>query len=505
MVNMKKIDAALLRRYSRALLALGLLGVMSAPGAMAAPAEDPIDAVIQEKGLATDDEKDVAAPSTPTQENANDVPDVVDPDDALKALIEGEAPSDTTEHKTLETVNTPAPTENAKPTVEKDGVETVPVAPEGKATEAPKAESKADVKAEVKAEKTEAKPKVEKDYGEDNPNPEAKAAAMWSAQVVEKTQPKMPPELGAIPAFLGITPYQTTKADIEARFKENAFYSDDAPLGPRHVVTGDDFGLGAQTLLIGYTVDRIVSDLYLQIPADKVKYAEIELKGLTAKMDPEGLWTKVRQDLVWRAPAAELELSRDPEGGVTILYGAVARQAWETRQWLDADPNARYPRFSGLLIGHTMLPELQTWAASRSDCRLGTPAIYPNGSFALTLTGACFGLPHEVRSDLWFDADSHRLVRLIVNTKASAEELEPVEAALAKRYKATSEIGAYQTGESPARNVWMPRVRIAPAEGRLEFDVPIDGITSVKTNWEALQAAEAARKAEAKRIDQLFD
>ena len=45
------------------------------------------------------------------------------------------------------------------------------VVPEGKATEAPKAESKADVKAEVKAEKTEAKPKVEKDYGEDNPNP----------------------------------------------------------------------------------------------------------------------------------------------------------------------------------------------------------------------------------------------------------------------------------------------------------------------------------------------
>ena len=48
MVNMKKIDAALLRRYSRALLALGLLGVMSAPGAMAAPAEDPIDAVNSE-------------------------------------------------------------------------------------------------------------------------------------------------------------------------------------------------------------------------------------------------------------------------------------------------------------------------------------------------------------------------------------------------------------------------------------------------------------------------
>lgn len=508
-------------------------------------------------------------PDTSQLTNADpNVPDVVDPDDALKALNEVDIPRAASDKTVVEEIKAPAPTRAKTPTSRAGSTESLPVAPEGPATvistpeaasaagaasaataeqvssdkatpdaaasvSAPaadqaagtkvdekaneKAEAKTDEKADPKAEAADGKKAADEipddqvgqgkvDYGEDHPSPEAKAAATWTDQVIAKTQPKAVPPLGHIPAFLGITPYVTTKADVEARFQKKALYADDAPLGPRHVITGDDFGLGAQTLLIGYTVDGIVSDLYVQVTADKVEAAKVALQRMTAEMDPAGLWTKVGGDSVWRDPAAELELSPDPEGGMTILYGAVARQPWETRQWLDADPNNRYPRFAGLLIGRTTLTELQQWASSRQGCQLGTPAVYPNGSFAITLKGVCFGLPKEEKSDLWFDADSHRLVRLIVSTKASADELEPVSAALAKRYVAVpSEDGVFQTGTSPARNVWMPRVKVTPQDGRLEFDVPIDGITSAQTNWEAIQRADAARRAEAHRIDQLFE
>ena len=123
----------------------------------------------------------------------------------------------------------------------------------------------------------------------------------------------------------------------------------------------------------------------------------------------------------------------------------------------------------------------------------------------ITLEGNCFGLPQEKESDAWFDADSHRLTRLIIKTQANAEALEPVEAALARRYVATGTPGEFRTAEAPARNIWMPRVSVSPSEGRLEFDVPIDGLTSAATAWEALVKADAARRAEAKRIDKLFE
>ena len=348
-------------------------------------------------------------------------------------------------------------------------------------------------------------PAAQSEYGEENPEPRAVAAATWSEEVKAKTKVKELPPLGDIPAFLGVKPYVTKKADVEALFKGKVRYADDGPLGPRHVVTGDDFMMGAQSLLIGYTADGVVSDMYLQIPAVEVDRARSALKGLTAKMSPEGLWIRRSGEHIWRTRTTEMELSPDADGGMTVLYGAVARQQWETRHWLDADPNNRYPRFAGLLIGRSTLDEVVGLLGTREGCSIGTPAVFPNGSFAVTLTGNCFSLPKEERSDLWFDADTHRLVRLVINTGAAPEDMEAVEQALARRYSATDEPGVYQVGTSPARNVWLPRLKVTPAEGRLEVDVPVDGLTSTDTNWIAIQKADQARRKEAARIDRLFD
>ncbi len=492
-----------------------------------------------------------------------DVPDVVDPDEAAKALAAGISPKDALPRSTVDREKTAVPasatadqaargTEAAESSPKHQGgtsaaeseddpiaaiaagaAESTQSTPESAvATQREQASAEGEAPAQAKDSQGQngvdttsaaaqagqaapasgvagangsAKAGEEKDYGEDHPDPNAQAAAVWSDQVRAKTAVIEPPSMGAIPTFLGVTPYVSTRADVEALFKGKAHYADDAPLGPRSVVTGDDLGLGAQSLLIGYTANGLVSDLYVQVGADQLAHARAVLQEMTAKMDASGLWIKRSGENIWRTAYAEMELSPDPEGGMTVLYGAVARQPWETRLWLDEDPNNRYPRFSGLLIGRSTLDEVVTLMKPRAGCQLGTPAVFPNGSFALTLTGACFGLPKEERSDLWFDADSHRLVRLFINTKASAEDLEAVEAALAKRYSATSEAGVFQVGTAPTRNVWLPRITVLPTEGRLEFDVPVDGMTSAAVNWQAIQKADEARRAEAARIDRLFE
>ncbi|MDY3115603.1 MAG: hypothetical protein SOR95_06485 [Sutterella sp.] len=491
--------------------------------------------------------------------DVEEVPDVVDPVEAAKALAAGVPPSgalpkdDTPTSRQVAnntTMSSPTATNNAKSADNQDDPiaaiareaekETPPSeanatqAPQDEVTKAgtantqspeggaptsasPTASSTADTSSKPRQPESAAVAEVgplaipvdasgrRVEVDESHPTQAVKDAGEWTDEVKAKIAPKTVPNIEGVPAFLGITPYVTTKQDIETRFQGKTHWYESAPFGPGHTITGEDFGLGVNYLLIRYTADNLVSDMYLQIPKDKEASARAEIQKRVKEMDPQGLWVKSGEGSAWRNPVAELELSPDPDGTLTLLYGAVARQPWETRRWLDADPENRYPRFSGLLIGHTSVDELVLAMRSREGCHVGKPSVFPNGGFVITLEGNCFGLPQEKESDAWFDADSHRLTRLIIKTQANAEALEPVEAALARRYVATGTPGEFRTAEAPARNIWMPRVSVSPSEGRLEFDVPIDGLTSAATAWEALVKADAARRAEAKRIDKLFE
>ncbi len=332
---------------------------------------------------------------------------------------------------------------------------------------------------------------------------ETNHAEVWPEAIMKATAPQVAPELPALPAFLGLTPYVTTKAEVEARFGDKAHWADDAPLGPRHLITDEDMGLGALSLLVGYTADGLVSDIYVQIPVAKADEARATLQTLTQSMDPQGLWGKSADGRFWRTPVAELTLTYSNDM-LTVLYGAVARQAYETRRYLDEAPEERYPRFAGVWLGRTTLGELRETLRARPSCHVAIPSMLPNGAFVTTLTGACFGLPGEQKSDAWFDAETHRLVRLVISSSASSQALEPVEEALNRRFEKGSVAGEWHLGTSPARNVWMPKIRFSVNTGRLEFDVPVEGMMNAQTSWEALQKAEAARQKEIKRIEALF-
>lgn len=311
--------------------------------------------------------------------------------------------------------------------------------------------------------------------------------------------------LVSIPAFLDFIPYVTTEKDVQGTYGEKARYYDDERLGKRHIITGEDFDLDVQSLLVSYTVDGVVSDLYVRLPAAKRTELMERLKTMTSIMDPRGIWVREMGRDFWVTKTAVLSVSREKkDGNFSVEYGAAARKALETRAWLEAAPEARCPHFSGLLVGWSTLDDVKARFSSVKDCDMGAPIKLSDGSTTYTLKGVCFGIPGEVKSYLWFGADTGRLTRIEIQSEGDPIGFESVLPALKKRFRAVDEQGLFETQHAPARNVWTPRIRFDPA-GKLEFVVETDGVRRAELDYDALVIQEKAREAQAKRVDSLFD
>lgn len=309
-----------------------------------------------------------------------------------------------------------------------------------------------------------------------------------------------------VPAFLAITPYVTTLSDVNERFGERARFYEDDRLGKRHIVTGDGVGLDAQSMLISYTVDGRVSDLYLRISADKRAEMLGRLKVMTAGMDPTGIWVREPEQDIWVTKTALLSVSRSRKDGYfSVEYGAAARKALETRAWLHERPDLRCPHFSGLLIGYSDLAAVKERLGSVEGCEISEPIALSDGSTTYTLKGVCFGLPGEVKSYAWFGADGGELTRLEIMSEGDPIGFESVLPALKKRFRALDEEGLFETEHAPARNVWSPRIRFDGAAGKLEFWVESDGAHRAEQAYEAYQIQKKARDLQAKHVDSLFE
>ena len=309
-----------------------------------------------------------------------------------------------------------------------------------------------------------------------------------------------------VPAFLGLTPYVTSRDEVEKRFGEKARFYEDKRLGKRHIVTGEAFGIRAQSLLISYTVDGLVSDLYVRMPADDRETILETLRKLTADMDSTGIWVREVDRDLWVTKKAVMAVSRaKKDGNFSLEYGAAARKAVETRAWLAQKPEDRCPHFAGLLVGGSDLAEVKKRIEGVKDCDMGDPILLSEGSRTYTLRGACFGIPGEVKSYVWFGADSGKLTRLEILSEGDPVGFESVLPALKKRFHAIDDAGLFETEHAPARNVWSPRIRFDAAGGKLEFWVETDGIKRAEAAYEEHVIQKKAREAQAKRVDSLFD
>lgn len=310
----------------------------------------------------------------------------------------------------------------------------------------------------------------------------------------------------SVPAFLGLTPYVTTREDVEATYGEHARFYEDNRLGKRHIISGANFGIEAQSVLVSYTFDGLVSDIYVRMSADKRDEVLERLKKMSAVMDSTGIWIREADRDLWVTKTAVMSVSRPKnDGNFSVEYGAAARKAVETLAWLRESPEDRCPHFSGLLVGGSNLAEVKQRIAGIKDCDMGEPIILPDGSQTYTLRGACFGIPGEVRSYVWFGADSGKLMRLEILSEGDSVGLESVLPALKKRYRAIDEAGLFETERAPARNVWSPRIRLDLPAGKLEFWAEIDGIKRAEAAYEDYLLQKKAREAQAKRVDSLFD
>ncbi len=313
-----------------------------------------------------------------------------------------------------------------------------------------------------------------------------------------------PVPLAVVPPFLDFMPYVTTLKDVEEVFGKQARLYDEGRLGKRHIITGQDFDLGVSSVLVSYTDDGLVSDVFMRAPGEKRPDVLRALQDMAAGMNPDGIWAKDGERDFWYTKTAVLSVGPVKNGDFSIEYGATAREVRETRAWLEEAPLKRAPRFAGVLIGWSTIEDLAE-RVKPQGCEVGKGVPLKDGDQIYTLRGACFGLPGEYQSLVWQAADSGRVMRLIIESKGDPVGFGSVLPALQKRYVPTGREGEFRTAEAPARNIWPPLVRFSAKDGRLEFYAAVDGVKKAEAYWDALLKEKLAREAQAKRVDSLFE
>lgn len=335
---------------------------------------------------------------------------------------------------------------------------------------------------------------------------EAAPAENASAEPQKEAAPgaARPVPLAVVPPFLDFMPYVTTLKDVEEVFGKQARLYDEGRLGKRHIITGQDFDLGVSSVLVSYTDDGLVSDVFMRAPGEKRPDVLRALQEMAAGMNPDGIWAKDGERDFWYTKTAVLSVGPVKNGDFSIEYGATAREVRETRAWLEEAPLKRAPRFAGVLIGWSTIEDLAE-RVKPQGCEVGKGVPLKDGDQIYTLRGACFGLPGEYQSLVWQAADSGRVMRLIIESKGDPVGFGSVLPALQKRYVPTGREGEFRTAEAPARNIWPPLVRFSAKDGRLEFYAAVDGVKKAEAYWDTLLKEKLAREAQAKRVDSLFE
>ena len=319
--------------------------------------------------------------------------------------------------------------------------------------------------------------------------------------------------LAIVPPFLDFMPYVTSLKDVEEVFGKSAHLYEEGRYGKRHIITGQDFDLGVTSILVYYTDQGLLSDVFLRIPSERRTQVLEALKKMADDMSADGLWAKEGDRDIWRTKTAELSIGPANDKDFSVEYGATARQIRETRAWIEADPEHRAPRFAGLTIGISTANDIQAKADGKR-CRILGPSNQKDGSTTYALTGKCFGIPGEYQSLAWIAADNGRLTRLFIQSRGDAIGFASVLPALQKRYTPTQREGEFQVGKAAARNIWPPTIRWTPykktadgsqEEGTLEFYAGIDGVKKAEAKWDLLLEEKKAREAQAKAVDQLFE
>ena len=319
--------------------------------------------------------------------------------------------------------------------------------------------------------------------------------------------------LAIVPPFLEFMPYVTSLKDVEEVFGKSAHLYEEGRYGKRHIITGQDFDLGVTSILVYYTDQGLLSDVFLRIPSERRPQVLEALKKMADDMSADGLWAKEGDRDIWRTKTAELSIGPANDKDFSVEYGATARQIRETRAWIEADPEHRAPRFAGLTIGISTANDIQAKADGKR-CRILGPSNQKDGSTTYALTGKCFGIPGEYQSLAWIAADNGRLTRLFIQSRGDAIGFASVLPALQKRYTPTQREGEFQVGKAAARNIWPPTIRWTPykktadgsqEEGTLEFYAGIDGVKKAEAKWDLLLEEKKAREAQAKVVDQLFE
>lgn len=319
--------------------------------------------------------------------------------------------------------------------------------------------------------------------------------------------------LAIVPPFLDFMPYVTSLKDVEEVFGKSAHLYEEGRYGKRHIITGQDFDLGVTSILVYYTDQGLLSDVFLRIPSERRPQVLEALKKMADDMSADGLWAKEGDRDIWRTKTAELSIGPANDKDFSVEYGATARQIRETRAWIEADPEHRAPRFAGLTIGISTANDIQAKADGKR-CRILGPSNQKDGSTTYALTGKCFGIPGEYQSLAWIAADNGRLTRLFIQSRGDAIGFASVLPALQKRYTPTQREREFQVGKAAARNIWPPTIRWTPykktadgsqEEGTLEFYAGIDGVKKAEAKWDLLLEEKKAREAQAKAVDQLFE
>lgn len=319
--------------------------------------------------------------------------------------------------------------------------------------------------------------------------------------------------LAIVPPFLDFMPYVTSLKDVEEVFGKSAHLYEEGRYGKRHIITGQDFDLGVTSILVYYTDQGLLSDVFLRIPSERRPQVLEALKKMADDMSADGLWAKEGDRDIWRTKTAELSIGPANDKDFSVEYGATARQIRETRAWIEADPEHRAPRFAGLTIGISTANDIQAKADGKR-CRILGPSNQKDGSTTYALTGKCFGIPGEYQSLAWIAADNGRLTRLFIQSRGDAIGFASVLPALQKRYTPTQREEEFQVGKAAARNIWPPTIRWTPykktadgsqEEGTLEFYAGIDGVKKAEAEWDLLLEEKKAREAQAKAVDQLFE
>ncbi len=309
--------------------------------------------------------------------------------------------------------------------------------------------------------------------------------------------PVLEPYVEAFPptviTLFGITPYVTTKDEMKARFAKTLQSASDTLVNTDQV-HDPDIELGgapAEHLLLSYTEAGTVSDIYLTFEGISHEEALERLKTLLAPVDPDGIWTQTPEGDVWRNAQSEVVLLAER---ASLVMGAVARHARETDGWMKAHPEV-LPHFGGLVVGQTQWDEVP--AKLKATCER-FPFAGRDGARFMRLEGVCLGVPGETETTLRFDENGQTLVELSVHFKPNPTTYKALSAALQKRFTYSEESGVYQSGVSPAKNVWVPTAELE--SDRLSFRVYRDGVKAAHDAWVKAQKAKRDAQAERERV-----